>query len=510
MDAFQPDNSPEPFRLLEKEMYCIDLPTAPLPGIGRILVTGASGYIGGRLVPELLFRGYKVRIMVRSFSPEYAERWPDAEICVADVQNKEQLRSALKDVDAAYYLIHSLILGPKEFALADIEGARNFRAVAGEMGLKRIIYLGGLGDVRNQLSDHLQSRAQVAQELGKGAVPVTVLRAAVIVGSGSASYEIMEHLVKSMRVLFIPSWAKNRCQPIAIRDVIKYLVGVLEIAATSGQSFDIGGPDILTYEEMLKALAGLQGKKIVFLPAPFSNISIYAYITSLVTPLPEPITKCLMESLEHEVVCQDRTIKKYLSFENISYRGAIVRALGREEQDRIYTRWSDAYPPAHELAIKLHELSKAPGYIAGYERVSLKSAHALFDAVCRVGGKEGWFYGNWMWRLRGMADRVFLGVGSARGRKSYGALSINDVVDFWRVENVQYNKRLLLRAEMKLPGRAWLELDISDEGERRILRVRAYYDTASLMGKAYWYACLPFHYFLFPNLIKQIEQKAQA
>ena len=230
--------------LSEKDMYCIDLPTSPQPGIGRILVTGASGYIGGRLVPELLFRGYQVRIMVRSFSPEYSQRWPQAEICVADVQNRQQLREALAGINVAYYLIHSLILGPREFASADIQAAKNFREAADEKGVQRVIYLGGLGDVRNRLSDHLQSRAQVAEELGKGAVRVTALRAAVIVGSGSASYEIIQHLVKRMRVLFIPSWAKNRCQPISIRDVIKYLVGVLEIPATAGRETPVESPRV--------------------------------------------------------------------------------------------------------------------------------------------------------------------------------------------------------------------------------------------------------------------------
>ncbi len=489
-------------------LHCSSLPTSFDPAIGRILVTGASGYIGGRLVPELMARGYKVRIMIRSFSPEYAGRWPGAEVVVADVLSKDQVTKALEGVDTAYYLVHSLVLGPKEFAAADIEGARNFREAAEAMGIRRIIYLGGLGDVRNNLSPHLHSRAQVAGDLQKGRVPVTVLRAAVIVGSGSASYEIIQHLVKKLHFFFIPPWAKNRCQPIAVRDVVKYLVGVLEHPAAAGQSFDIGGPDILTYEGMLKVLAEILNKKVVFIAVPFANIHFYAYITSLITPIPDPITECLMGSLNNEVVCQNEKIRELLPFKNVTYREAIVLAMTREEQDTVYTRWSDAYPPAHELALKLKELGEGPTFVASYSLLTSKSAASLFRSFCRIGGRKGWFYGNWMWRLRGIIDRVFLGVGDARGRKKYAGLNINDVIDFWRVEDIQDDKTLLLRAEMKIPGRAWLEFNITELGTKRVLNTTAYYDTQTFLGGAYWYACLPFHYFIFRNLIKQIEDKA--
>ena len=211
-----------------EKFFCHDLPSKPQPGIGEVLVTGASGYIGGRLVPELLARGYQVRVMVRAASPEYKERWPDAEIVVADALKIDSLKMVLKDINTAYYLIHSLLLGPKDFASADIQAAVNFRKAAEENQIKRIIYLGGLGDARSHLSDHLKSRMEVAEELKKGRVPVTILRAAIIIGSGSASYEIIQHLVRKTFILLIPQWARSKCQPIAIRDVIKYLVGVLE------------------------------------------------------------------------------------------------------------------------------------------------------------------------------------------------------------------------------------------------------------------------------------------
>jgi len=491
-----------------EDLFCHDLPSEPRPEVGRILVTGASGYIGGRLVPELLARGYQVRVMVRAPSPEYGDLWPGAEIVVADALEIDELRQAFEGVSVAYYLIHSLHLGPEEFAAADIQAAINFREAAEEAGCQRIIYLGGLGDTRTVLSNHLQSRLEVAEELKRGRVPVTILRAAIIIGSGSASYEIIEHLVRNLFVIPIPPWGKNRCQPIAIRDVIKYLVGVLEIPESSGQSFDIGGPDILTYRMMVKTQAAILRKRRIFLPLPVSHIGFYAYFASLFTPVPALITRCLMEGLRDEVVCQNNAIKKLLPFRLLSYREALIRAMSREEQDDVHTRWSDAYPPAHELALKLHELEDGPSHTTSYSITSSKPACSLFASICKIGGKGGWAYGNWMWRLRGWVDRILLGVGSSRGRKSFSTLKINDVIDFWRVEDLQPDKRLLLRAEMRLPGRAWLEFNIEDQDGTRTLSVTAYYDTKSVFGKLYWYFFLPFHVFIFNGLIKQIEKRS--
>ena len=492
----------------KRDLFCDDLPTVFRPDIGRVLVTGASGYIGGRLVPELLARGYKVRAMVRTDFPEYHTLWPHAEIAVADALKKDTLKEALQGIDTAYYLIHSLRLGPRKFFAADIHAARNFKKAAEEARVKRIIYLGGLGDIRTPLSSHLRSRAEVAEELARGKVPVTILRAAVIVGSGSASYEIIKNLVKKLPIMVIPSWAKNKCQPIAVRDVIKYLVGVLEAPNTAGRSFDIGGADVLTYETMLKALGGLLRKKTIFIPAPFSSTRFYAYTASLLTPVPDSITACLMESLRNEVICQDESIKALIPFKPLTYKEAIIRAISREEQDMVYTRWSDASFPADELVLKLRELKEGPAYAASYSLVTKKPAESLFGSICKIGGKEGWFHNNWMWRLRGGIDRILLGIGSARGRKNYSILKINDVVDFWRVEDLQSAGRLLLRAEMKLPGRAWLEFTIEPRGDKRELKVAAYYDTHTLFGKIYWYMCLPFHQVIFYNLIREIEKRS--
>jgi uncharacterized protein YbjT (DUF2867 family) len=491
---------------VDNDLFCSDLPSRPQPQLGKILVTGATGYVGGRLVPELLARGYRVRVMVRAGLHEHEQRWPDAEVVVADALNSDSLGPALQGIHTAYYLLHSLLLGREELEATEIQAAGNFRRAAEQQGVARIIYLGGLGEARVPLSPHLRSRMQVADELSRGPVSTTVLRAAIIIGSGSASYEIIEHLVKNLPILLVPYWAETRCQPIGIRDVIKYLVGVLETLDTSGRSFDIGGKDVLTYREMMQILADLLGRRRLFVPCPLSSISFFAYCASLLTPVPAPITHCLMEGITNEVICQDDQIKRVLAFEPLGYREALVRAMSREEQDKVYTRWSDAYPPAYELAMKLHEVQGAVRYASSYSLLTEKSAASLFRSVCRIGGKEGWFHGNWMWRLRGAVDRLLLGVGSARGRRSLSSLRVDDVIDFWRVESLQQDAMLLLRAEMKLPGKAWLQFRIDRQGDKNRLGVNAYYLPNGLFGRLYWYMFLPFHFYIFHSLIKQIEK----
>ena len=492
--------------------FCRDLTSRPRSETGRVLVTGASGYIGGRLVPELLARGYRVRTLLRGTGAESCLYWPGAEGVVGDALDKASLGKVLAGVDTAYYLIHSMVLGKEDFAEADLTAARNFREAAAERGVKRIIYLGGLGDTRERLSEHLKSRMEVADELARGPVPVTILRAAIIIGSGSASYEIIKHLILKLPVIFIPRWAEHRCQPIAIRDVIKYLVGVLETPETRGKTFDIGGPDILSYKEMMRVFSGVLHLKRLFVPSPIRSIGFYAYLGSFFTPVPAPITRGLMGGLKNDVVCGDEAIREYLPFRTVPYREALVRALSREEQDRVSTRWSDAYPPAHELALKLHELTVPPRYRCTYSRVTGNSAAGLFEALCRIGGRTGWFYYTWMWKARGLIDRLFGGVGTARGRRSDSTLKVHDVIDFWRVEALEPDRRLLLRAEMKLPGRAWLEFRIEDEpaedGEQRRLFITALYDTKGFFGRFYWYFFYPFHHYIFNDLLRQIDKRA--
>ncbi|MHB8581091.1 MAG: NAD(P)H-binding protein, partial [Ignavibacteriaceae bacterium] len=285
------------------ELLCTNLLTTPKPEVGTILVTGATGYVGGRLVPELLARGYTVKVMARVYTKDLQQRWPQAEIVVADALNLDELNLALKDVKVAYYLIHSLLLGPKKFEKADILAANNFRAAAEKNKLDRIIYLGALGDKNSSLSPHLRSRLQVAEVLQCGKISTTVLRAAIIIGSGSASYEILKNLVKNSPILFLPYWAQTKCQPISIRTLINILVGVLETEGTEGKSYDVGGIEILSYERLLKIMAKIQNKRRLFVHTSFSNFKFYSYIAGFLTPVPAPVIKSLFQSGKNEVLC---------------------------------------------------------------------------------------------------------------------------------------------------------------------------------------------------------------
>jgi len=491
-------------------LFCDDLPTLPVCDQGIVLVTGASGYIGGRLVPELLERGYRVRVMVRSHARSYDDRWPGAQVVEGDALGIEDLEQAMDNVSTAFYLMHSLLLGPEKCADHEIRVARNFRNAASDKHLKRIIYLGGLGDKNDQLSTHLKSRLDVARELVKGAVPVTILRAAVIIGSGSASFEIIKNLVERVPVIFLPDHAKTLCQPISIRDVIKYLVGCLEHEETQGREFDIGGSEILSYENMMKVVAGILEKKRFFPKLPL-NLNVFSYFASFITPVPAPITRSLMEGLANEVVCRNSDILSMISFETVPFREAVKRAMKIEEDDKITSRWSDAYPPTCDLAPRLHELSRRTRYTSTHFILTNKAAISLFYSICRIGGREGWFHNNWMWRLRGEIDRLLLGVGMKRGRRSQSELRENDVIDFFRVEKMEPMSRLLLRAEMKLPGLAWLEFTVKPDNQgTNQLNVTAYFEPGGLFGVIYWYVFLPFHYLIFTRLIKAIERRSRS
>jgi uncharacterized protein YbjT (DUF2867 family) len=508
-EALVPDNTAGTNMSATEDMVCSELQTSPQPHLGKILVTGATGYIGGRLVPELVARGYDVRVMVRILPPECGERWPGAEVVPGDALDLLSLVKALDGVHTAYYFIHSLTYGPARFEAFEILAAVNFREAAAHAGVARIIYLGGLGDTSSKLSDHLRTRQETCSKLkGHGGAAVTCLRAAIIVGSGSASFEMIAHLVRRLPILFIPPWGETKCQPISIRNVIQYLVGVLETPETAGRDYDVGGLDILRYRDMLQICADVFKLRRRLIPLFISSARFYSYFASLLTPVPHPIIHSLLKSGTHTVVCQENDIRDIVRIRLLPYREAISLALWQEEQDRIHTRWSDACAPSHELVTRLENLDIGTLYRRSVSINTSKSEVSLFESFSRVGGKEGWFRLNWLWKLRGTIDRVLLGAGASRGRRSSRSLRVGDVVDYWRVEDIHLH-RLLLRAEMRMPGRAWLEFSVdlnSDVGNR--LSVNAYYEPAGIWGHLYWLLNLPFHKLIFDDLLKQIERRA--
>jgi hypothetical protein len=305
-------------------------------------------------------------------------------------------------------------------------------------------------------------------------------------------------------IYFMPPWTRNLCQPISIRDVIKYLVGVLEVEESSGKEYHIGGEEVLKYREMIRILAKLKRKRYIVLPTPFSSIRFYSYVISLLSPVPARIAACQLESVKKKKTLKELTIREHLDFRTIRYKVMLLRALSREEHDKIATRWSDAYPPAHELVLKLNELTNPPRYIQSYWIMTAKDTASLFESISQIGGKKGWFHTNWMWRMRGLIDRILMGVGTSRGRRSASSLRVDDVIDFWRVEEMIREWKLLLRAEMKLPGRAWLEFDIEPGSTQNRLKITAYFEPWGLFGRIYWYWFLPFHSVIFKDLLKQL------
>ncbi|MBI9088847.1 MAG: NAD(P)H-binding protein [Desulfobacterium sp.] len=396
----------------DSSLFCDDLPTRPDLNSGIILVTGASGYVGGRLVTGLLKRGYRVRIMVRSLSQDYNARWPEAEIVVGDALDPESLERALDGIGAAFYLIHSLVFGSAHYLKVDCAMAENFRIAAEKNNIKRIIYLGGLGAGVGEHSPELKTRMKVAGLLKGDLIPVTVLRTSLILGSGSASFEMIKHLVTSSPVIFLTDYLNVKCQPIGIRDVLKYLVGVLETPETKDKSYDIGGKDILTYFNLFTIMGEIVGKKSRFIHVPFLKIASFSYLLSLLTPVSVTIIRFLMEGISHDIVCSSYEIRKIIPFTPASYREMVRKALAREIEEDVDTRWSDAYPVAHSLEKKLSDLDPPPNYSCSYSILSKKKAESIFFSVTRIGGASGWFNSNVLWKIRGVIDSLLMGAGA--------------------------------------------------------------------------------------------------
>lgn len=488
--------------------YCDDLPTSPLPNVPTVLVSGANGYVARRLVPELLFRGYRVRCMFRKRPLAPILSHPNLEYVYADALDPVQLRPTMQGVDVAYYLIHSMRLVKSKFRQADKEVARNFREVAEACGVKKIIYLGGLGETSKNLSRHLQSRIEVGSILSDGPIPVIRLRGAIIIGTGSASYELLKSMVLHTRWIPFLSEFNSRCQPIAIRDVIKYLVGVLETDGLTTGKYPIGGPDVMTYREMVQRFAIILNKRIRFfsvswVPLPLSVMcKVFSYWLHMFISVPVNIICLLLESLRTDVVCPDNSIREILPFEPIGFETAVKWALQKEMNSMVYSHWSDVPPESMADLMPLCEFESSDFIVEEHSKDIPARPEAVFQSICRIGGSHGWVHANLLWEIRGFIDRLLGGVGLNRGRRDPNDLRIGDSVDFWRVENLVPNQELLLRAELISPGLSWLQfaLQPSENGHTR-LTLRAHFIPNPVWGHVYWRVLSKFHTYIFRGML---------
>jgi uncharacterized protein YbjT (DUF2867 family) len=482
------------------------------------LVTGATGYIGGRLVPELLSAGFRVRVLARH--PERLRDHPwvgEVDVVRADVSDPATLGPALAGVDVGYYLVHAL--GTAAFERTDRANAEAFAAAARTARVGRLIYLGGLSPSQDggaPLSAHLRSRDEVAQILLASGVPTAVLRAAVIIGSGSASFEMLRYLTERLPAMITPRWLKTRIQPIAIRDVLRYLVGCALLPADVHRSFDIGGPDVLTYRDMMvryAAVAGLPRRLIV--PVPVLTPWLSSHWVGLVTPVPSSLARPLVESLRTEVVCGDNDIADYVPDPPgglLGFEQAVGLALARIRDADVTTRWSSASVPGAPSDPLPTDPDWAGGslYVDRRTQPVAASSAAVWHVIEGIGGERGWYSFPAAWRLRGLADRLIGGVGLRRGRRHPDRVSVGETIDFWRVEAREENALLRLRAEMRLPGLAWLELGVEPDGQTSTYVQRAVFHPRGLLGHLYWWGVAPFHGSVFGGMARNIAAAAEA
>ncbi|MER7691905.1 SDR family oxidoreductase [Streptomyces sp. NPDC097610] len=489
----------------------------PRPG-PRCLVTGATGYIGGRLVPELLEAGHPVRCLARSPAKLRDYPWAgDAEVVRGDVTDAGSVAEALRGIDVAYYLVHALGTG-HAFEETDRKAARIFGEQARAAGVSRIVYLGGLtpaGVPKERLSPHLRSRAEVGRILLESGVPTTVLRAAVIIGSGSASFEMLRYLAERLPVMVTPRWVRTRIQPIGVRDVLRTLVGSARMPADVNRAFDIGGPEVLTYLEMMQRYAAVAGlPRRLILPVPVLTPGLSSHWVGLVTPVPASIARPLTESLRHEVVCHEHDIARYVPDppgRPIGFDEAVSLALQRVQDAQVTTRWSSASVPGAPSDPLPTDPDWAGGSLYTDRREQAVDAPpwALWRVIEGVGGENGWYSFPPAWALRGRLDRLVGGVGLRRGRRDAARLRVGDSLDFWRVEEIEPGRLLRLRAEMRLPGLAWLEMyaEPGAEGRSRY-RQRALFHPHGLLGHAYWWSISPFHAVVFGGMARNIAKAA--
>ena len=474
------------------------------------LVTGATGYVGGRLVPRLLEAGRTVRVLARDPARLSGRPWAGAvEVVRGDVLDPGTLRPALEGVEVAYYLVHSM--GDHgAFAARDREAARAFGAAARDAGVRRIVYLGGLGDSSAGLSDHLRSRQETGDALRSAGVPVTEFRAAVIVGSGSISFEMIRWLVERLPVMICPRWVYQRIQPVAISDVLSYLVAAPQVAESADRVVEIGGADVLTYREMMLGYAARRGLRRHLIPVPMLTPRLSSHWVRWMTPVPAAIARPLVEGLRNEVIVRDDSASRlFPAIQPLTYAQALDRALERLERGDVETAWSDALSSS-PLDVPTVKLSTVEGMIVEHRAIQVDLApEVLFRAFTGLGGERGWLYMDWAWEVRGMLDQLAGGPGFRRGRRDPDHLRVGDALDFWRVEAVEPGRLLRLRAEMKVPGRAWLQFEAQPRDGGSLLSQTAYFAPHGLAGHLYWYALYPIHAAIFSNLVKQVAARGR-
>ncbi len=475
-----------------------------------ILVTGATGYVGGRLVPRLLEAGYGVRCLVRDPVRLQGRPWlAQVEVLAGDVLQAATLPDAMRGVDTVYYLVYSLG-GGADFSERDLLAARNCAAAARSAGVARIIYLGGLGDPQAALSPHLRSRQETGAALREAGIPVTEFRAAVIVGSGSLSFEMIRYLTERLPVMICPRWVFTRVQPIAIRNVLDYLVAAPACPESAGRVLEIGGQDVLTYAGMMTGYAHARGLTRRLLSVPVLTPRLSSYWVHLITPIPAAIARPLIKGLGNEVVVRDDSARRlFPAIQLLDYDTAVRLALGRLGTHGVETVWSDALTSSQGQTTPVALVSSEGMIMERRQRLVSAGAGAVYRSFASLGGTRGWLYLNWTWQLRGMLDRLCGGVGMRRGRRDPQELRAGEALDFWRVEAVEPGRLIRLRAEMRVPGRAWLEFRaVAQDAGGTLLTQTAFFEPKGLPGLLYWYALYPVHSLIFSGLIRKIAAAA--
>lgn len=472
----------------------------------KILLTGVTGYIAQRLLPVLLENGHEVVCCVRDSSRFNVKKYLPSKIKVieADFLNEESLLHIPNDIDLAYYLIHSMSTQSGDFENMEEICATNFKNRIEQTNAKQVIYLSGISNAE-ELSKHLSSRKHVEDILSGSNFALTTLKAGIIVGSGSASFEIIRDLVEKLPFMITPRWLKTKCQPIAIRNVIEFLVGVIGKSETYNKSYDIGGPDILSYKEMLLHFAKIRGLKRRIVIIPIMTPKISAYWLYFVTSTSYALAKNLVNSMKVEVICKPNNLASLLGITLIDYNTSIQLAFDKIEQNQVLSSWKDAQT-SNLFKEGFSKFIEVPvnGCFKDVRSRKLENSDVSLERIWRIGGKTGWYYGNWLWGIRGFIDQLFGGVGMRRGRRSETELNTGDALDFWRVMIAEKDeKRLLLFAEMKLPGEAWLEFKID---KNNVLTQTATFRPLGLLGRLYWYSVLPFHGLIFKGMINRIAE----